>query len=201
MPLGRGPITLDGLAKEDAWKAAVVIDHFYLPWLRDKARPALTLTKAKLLWDADYLYFHADMEDHDLYADVTEHNGVTWNNDVFELFFKPSATKLGYYEFQVNAANTSMEMYLPSRGSGGYGRWKGAYKFNLESKVASPGTLNDWKDRDEGWSVEGRIPWRVLAQPAASPRPAAEWKFALCRYDYSVDLNRRNYRPALRSSS
>ncbi len=183
-----GPIKLDGLANEEAWKSAPVIDHFYLPWMRTQARPALTSTKAKLLWDNDYLYFHADMEDHDLYADVTEHNGVTWNNDVFELFFKPSKDKLGYYEFQVNAANTSMELYLPSRGSGGYGRWKNVFKMGLESKVALRGTLNDWKDRDEGWSVEGRIPWSGFAPTGGKPEAGAEWKFTLCRYDYSTDL-------------
>src|SRR5262249_9423460 len=114
-----GPITIDGKADEDAWKHAQVIDNFYLPWLGPKARKARTATKARLLWDREYLYFHADMEDSDLYADVTEHDGPTWDNDVFELFFKPGADKPGYYEFQVNAAGTIMDMFLPRRGAGG----------------------------------------------------------------------------------
>src|SRR5262249_28061521 len=80
---------------DEAWKHAQVIDHFYLPWLGDKARPAKTKTKAKLLWDREYLYFFADMEDTDLYADVTEYDGETWDNDVFELFFKPADDKPG----------------------------------------------------------------------------------------------------------
>src|SRR5262245_17749409 len=58
----RGPITIDGNADEDAWKHAQVIDNFYLPWLGPKARAAKTATKAKLLWDREYLYFFADME-------------------------------------------------------------------------------------------------------------------------------------------
>ena len=81
-------------------------------------RKARSATKARLLWDSDYLYFCAEMEDVDLYADVKEHNGMCWTNDVFELFFKPHEDKLGYYEFQVNAANTQLEMFLPSRGAG-----------------------------------------------------------------------------------
>ena len=53
-----------------------VIDHFYLPWLGKNAPPPKPQTKAKLLWDREYLYFFADMEDSDLYADVKEHDGI-----------------------------------------------------------------------------------------------------------------------------
>ena len=108
-----GPIVIDGKADEAAWKNAMAIDRFYLPWLGKNVRAARTATKAKLLWDRDYLYFFAEMEDHDIYADVTEQDGMTWSNDVFELFFKPAQEKPGYYEFQVNAAGTGMELYLP----------------------------------------------------------------------------------------
>ena len=50
------------------------------------------------------------------------------------------------------------------------------------------GTLNKWEDRDEGWTVEGRIPWKAFAATGGRPAPGAKWKFALCRYDYSVTL-------------
>src|SRR5262245_39576040 len=51
------PVTLDGKADEAAWKHAQLIDRFYLPWLGAKARAAHTATKARLLWDREYLYF------------------------------------------------------------------------------------------------------------------------------------------------
>src|SRR2546421_11522743 len=116
-------IVIDGKADEAAWKHAQVIDKFTLPWLRENKRPPHTATKAKLLWDRENLYFFAEMEDTDLYADVKEHDGITWENDVFELFFKPADDKPGYYEFQVNAAGTVMDMFIPRRGSGGYRRY------------------------------------------------------------------------------
>src|ERR1700694_5569970 len=75
-----GPITIDGQADEEAWKSAQVIDNFYLPWLGKDARPARTATRARLLWDREYLYFFADMEDTDLYADVKEHDRMTGKN-------------------------------------------------------------------------------------------------------------------------
>jgi hypothetical protein len=184
-----GPITLDGKADEAAWRAAGAIDHFHLPWLGARDRPAKTKTVARLLWDDDYLYFHAEMEDHDLYADITEHDGMTWENDVFELFFKPADKAKGYYEFQVSAAGTKMDMFLPSRGSGGYRRWKGAHPFAWETRVARDGTLNDPSDRDRGWSVEGRFPWKDFAPTGGRPARGDVWKFALCRYDYSIDFD------------
>src|SRR5262245_9857505 len=184
------PITIDGSGDEPAWKAAQVIDRFYLPWLGSKARPARTGTKARLLWDRDYLYFFADLEDADLYADVKEHDGPTWENDVFELFFKPAADRPGYYEFQVNAAGTVLDMFLPRRGAGGYRRFKRDGDFHLETAVQLRGTLNQWHDRDQGWSVEGRIPWKDFLRTGGRPAPGEVWKFALCRYDYSVDFER-----------
>ncbi len=182
------PITIDGVADEDIWSTAQTIDRFSLPWLKERARPARTSTKAKLLWDRENLYFFAEMEDSDLYANITEHDGPTWNNDVFELFFKPADDKPGYYEFQVNAANTVMDMFLPRRGAGGYERFAKDGEFHIEAKVLLHGTLNEWSDKDQGWSVEGRIPWRDFLRTGGRPEPGERWKFALCRYDYSVDF-------------
>src|SRR6266567_4738779 len=91
------PITLDGVADEPAWKNAQPINAFHLPWLGDKARMGRTATTAKLLWDREYIYFHCEMEDSDLFADIKEHDGELWNNDVFELFFRPDTDKTGYY--------------------------------------------------------------------------------------------------------
>src|SRR5262249_28744283 len=149
------PITIDGKADEEAWKHAQLIDSFYLPWTKD-GRRARTATKAKLLWDRENLYFFADMEDADLFAMEKEHDGQTWDDDVFELFFNPADDKPGYYEFQVNAAGTIMDMFLPRRGAGGYRRFKSDGDFHLDVKVRLQGTLNRWQDRDTGWSVEGR---------------------------------------------
>jgi glucose/arabinose dehydrogenase len=187
-PWADGPIQIDGKADEDAWKAAQPIDNFYLPWLQEKSRPAKTATRARLLWDRENLYFFADMDDGDLYADIEEHDGTTWENDVFELFFKPADDKPGYYEFQVSAAGTVMDMFLPRRGAGGFRRFIKDGDFAIESKVALRGTLNKWTDEDKGWSVEGRIPWTGFGRTGGRPEPNEVWKFTLCRYDYSVDF-------------
>jgi len=183
-----GEITIDGKPDEEAWSAAQQIDHFYLPWLQEDARPARTATKALLLWDRENLYFFAEMEDGDVFANIEENDGRLWDNDVFELFFKPAEDKPGYYEFQVNPAGAVLDMFLPRRGSGGYQRYHNDGPFHLEVKVAIDGSLNKWTDKDGGWRVEGRIPWADFVRTGGRPAVDEVWKFALCRYDYSVDF-------------
>jgi Carbohydrate family 9 binding domain-like len=178
-------ISIDGRLKK-SWEGAQEIKDFVVFWQKRKAK---TATTARLLWDNRHLYFLAEMEDSDLYATVKEKNGQTWYDDVFELFFKPVAEGKGslhYYEFQVNALNTQLELFMPSRGSGGYQRFAPDTNLGMESVVRLDGTLNNWKDKDKGWTVEGRIPWTAFAATGGRPEPGTRWRFALCRYDYSA---------------
>lgn len=188
------PIVVDGQANESAWHNAQVIDHFRIP-ATVKNVPA-TSTKARLLWDRQHLYFFAELEDHDLFADVTEHDGKTWDNDVFEIFLKPSEEASDYYEFQVNAAGTEMDMFLPDRKSGGYQALKSANAFHWNTKVQRTGTLNVRNDRDEKWTVEGRIPWLDFMPTGGRPDMDEVWRLALCRYDFTLDQ-----KPELSSSA
>lgn len=181
------PIKVDAVLDDAAWQKAAVLQDFAVFWQK---RPAKTATKARLLWDDRYLYFAAEMDDTDLYGQVKDFNGTTWHDDVFELFFKPDAGKLTYYEFQVNVHNTRLELFLPSRGAGGYDRFAPLTRFGMESAVKLNGTVNDWKDQDKGWTVEGRIPWTAFEASGGRPKPGAKWRFALCRYDYSTAFER-----------
>ena len=182
------PIVIDGTADEPGWQHADVIDNFYLPWLQEDAHPAQAATQARLLWDRKFLYFFARMEDDDLFADITEHDGKTWDNDVFEMFFKPAKNKSGYFEFHVSAAGTVMDVFLPKRGDGKFKEHLVDGDFHIESSVVSNGTLNVRTDTDQGWAVEGRIPWHDFMKAGGRPVIDEEWTFALCRYDYSVNV-------------
>ena len=179
-------IKIDGKDNEAAWKTAQPVNEFTISWDRNPKKKPPTATRAKLLWNQNYLYFFADMDDSDLFANVTEHDGVTWNNDVFEMFLKPAEDKPGYYEFQVNAANTKLDMYFPRRGAGGYDRFKSDGTFEFNSAVVLKGTLNKWEDQDQGWSVEGQLSWKDFARTGGAPKAGDTWKFGLFRYDYSV---------------
>jgi glucose/arabinose dehydrogenase len=181
------PIVLDGSDDDPAWKNAQVIESFGQPWLGEKAPPLRGKTRAKLLWDRDYLYFFADMDDQDLFADVTEHDGPVWQNDAFELFFRPAADKPGYFEFEVNAANAVLDAFFPRRDLDTIAQQIKAGEFRVETKVKLRGTLNKRDDVDRGWSVEGRIPWADFLRAGGRPEPGEEWRFNLCRCNYDKD--------------
>lgn len=178
------PIVIDGQPNDPDWQIAQPIENFGQPWLKENAQPPKTTTKAKLLWDRDYLYFFADLEDHDLFADITEHDGRTWYNDVFELFFRPDEAKPGYFEFQVNAAGTKLDIFFPKSGAN-FEQVKGDGEFRWQTAVVRRGTLDNRSDRDERWLVEGRYPWSDFQRGGGRPAIGATWRFALCRYDYT----------------
>lgn len=182
------PITVDGKADDAAWQAAAVIDEFVTGWAKGGPKPGTHKTTARMLWNDQGFYFLAEMADEDLYADVTERDGETWLNDVFEIFFKPADDKPAYYEFEVNALNTVFDLYLPNRGVGNVRRFLKAHDFKLQTAVQLRGTLNQERDRDQGWTLEGLIPWRGFELTGGAPRPNDQWRFTFCRYDYSVYL-------------
>jgi uncharacterized repeat protein (TIGR03806 family) len=182
------PIEIDGSSADEAWKSAQLIDHFYLPWLGANARPARSATQARLLWDRENLYFLAEMEDKDLFADINEHDGNIWQNDVFELFFKPDEKCNGYYEFEINAQAAVLDIFFPQRDKDSAQYFK-AFDFHLDVKVKRDGTLNERDDRDVGWTVEGKIPWRDFIKTGGRPNVGERWRFALCRYDYEKDAD------------
>ena len=62
---------IDGKLDDAAWKNAQVVEEFTAAWLPEGRRKPPTGTKARLLWDREFLYFSAEMEDWDVFANVT----------------------------------------------------------------------------------------------------------------------------------
>jgi glucose/arabinose dehydrogenase/mono/diheme cytochrome c family protein len=191
------PPVIDGRLNDAVWGQADVVDNFQAAWLPAGQRTPPTGTKVRLLWDREFLYFAAEMEDADLFATVTENDGALWTGDVFELFLKPAADRPGYYEFEFNPNNARLDMFLPARDSGGYRRHARDRAFHIETAVRLRGTLNQRDDKDRGWTVEGRMPWSDFQPTGGRPSPGDVWLHAMCRYDYSVGFKE----PALSSNA
>ncbi|MEX0670484.1 MAG: PQQ-dependent sugar dehydrogenase [Pirellulales bacterium] len=178
------PITADGRLDEPAWLSAAVIEGFSMPWLETGRQTPARATRARLLWDRGNLYLAAEMEDRDLYADVTDHDGDTTRNDVLELHLLPDAAKPARYEFHVTPANTLLDLFVPRRGH--ENRFLRAREFRLKSAVSLRGTLNRADDADEGWTCEVSIPWADFMPTGGRPEPGDEWRFLLARRDFDV---------------
>jgi len=178
-------ITIDGKLNEDAWQKAYVVDNFFT-WDEDgNLKPAISKTKVRVLWDENFLYIGAEMEDKDIFAIKTTKT-IICQDDVFEIFIKPSEEKTHYYEFHITPKNHKLELFIPRRGCGSLGRYY--FSSGIKSFVRIKGTLNNWEDVDEGWTVEASIPFSAFAKTTSTPKNGTKWSVAFCRYDYSYYL-------------
>jgi squalene-associated FAD-dependent desaturase len=175
------PPVLDGKLDDPCWKEALPIDRFGIFWAKASAPEKATV--AYLVWDNTALYYAAAMNDAELQSFGTRRNDTLWHGDVFELFFKPSAKRPAYYEFQANPRGVVFEMYFPKRGIA-RPDYSAAKPLGSRAVAALKGTLDRAGDRDLGWIVEGRVPWSAFAHSGGKPKQGDDWLFALCRYDY-----------------
>jgi hypothetical protein len=178
------PPVLDGKLNDRCWQDAVAITQFASYWT--KAKTPRVGNRAYLVWDEEALYYGATMTDSELRSHGTKRNDSLWDGDVFELFFKPSATRPEYGEFQANPRALVFEYVFPRRGQYPDDLSKGPI-LGSKAVVTLSGTLDEPGDRDTGWTVEGRIPWSAFKDCGGKPKPGDEWRFALCRYDYGPE--------------
>jgi uncharacterized repeat protein (TIGR03806 family) len=189
------PPTIDGHGSEPVWEQASTLENFRMAWLGEEGNNTLSPTEAKILWDRDHIYFWAKLADKDLQATVRDRDGQTWNDDVFEVFFKPSTRHNGYYEFHVTPGNVQMDLYIPERGPNAYQEYRSKETFDFESAVQIQGTLDNRQDVDQGWELEFRLAWEDFAATGGRPEPGETWTFSLCRYDFDT----RDKEPTLTS--
>jgi hypothetical protein len=186
------PPVLDGKLDDRCWQDAEPITRFASFWNRTPRAG----TRAYLVWDDEAIYYGATMTDAELRSYGTKRNDTLWDGDVFELFFKPSATAPPYYEFQANPREFVFECAFPARGRGPRDLTT-APPLGNKAVVTLDGTLDQPGDRDVGWTVEGRVPWTAFQPTGGKPKAGDEWRFALCRYDYGP----QGTQPVLMSSA
>jgi hypothetical protein len=185
-PRADAPLKIDGRLDDPAWRTARWTEDFVDVEGLAKPRPRFR-TRAKMLWDDDYFYVAAEMEEPHVWATLTNHDAVIFQDPDFEVFIDPDGDTLEYYEFEINALNTGWDLFLnkPYR-HGGKARndWEIP---GLLTAVHVDGTLNDPADRDRGWSVEIAFPWKALAEYAhrpTPPRPGDEWRVNFSRVQW-----------------
>jgi hypothetical protein len=185
-PRAAKPITIDGKLDDAAWAKA--------PWTTDfmdiqgKGLPTPKFrTRTKMLWDDQYLYIGAELEEPNVHAKLTEHDSVIFHDNDFEVFLKPLETDPGYFEFEINALNTSWDLFLnkPYRE---HGKADNSWDIpGLKTAVAVQGTLNDPSDKDKGWTVEIAIPWTAYASrlPVPTPKKGDTWRVNFSRVEWT----------------
>lgn len=180
------PITVDGVMSEAAWDTARPVTDFRL-WDETLGEPTES-TSVRFCYDDENLYAFFECDDPDLFALNRGRDARIWESDCVELFLWPKESSPIYYEFEVSPENEIFDARFVNSGSGGFARWA-AWDCEVRTAVAVRGTVNDWQDEDEGYSVEMAIPLGALRESIGYQAVKGQtWRFAAVRCDMSVTL-------------
>jgi hypothetical protein len=187
------PLAVDGRLDESAWRAAPWSDAFIDI---DGTRQPRLGTRVKMLWNDEFFYVGAELEEPDLWATLTTRDSVIFQDNDFEVFIDPDGDTHNYYELEVNALNTVWDLMLvqPYRDGGpAIHAWDIA---GLQTGVEVRGTLSRPGDRDNGWSVEIAIPWKILREGTSArtpPRADDQWRVNFSRVQWRLDVTNGAY--------
>lgn len=159
-----GNIKIDGVLDEADWQKARPTEEFAdisgegFPTPRFK-------TTAKMMWDDEYLYVGAEMEEPNVWGDIVTHDEVIYYNPDFEVFIDPDDDGQNYFEIEANPLATVFDLTIQKP----YRALTRAFVtfswdtpgLKLDTHVY--GTLNDARDKDKGWTIEMAIPRKAIA--------------------------------------
>jgi hypothetical protein len=181
------PPTIDGRLDDPVWRTA--------PWTTDfvdiegPSKPAPRFrTRVKMLWDDNFLYIAAEMQEPDVKATLTKHDSVIFKDNDFEVFLKPLPLTPSYYEFEINALNTGWDLFLDRPYREG-GKADNSWDIqDLRTAVSVQGTLNRSADTDTGWTVEIAYPLAAFQprQDVPRPQPGTTWRINFSRVEWKA---------------
>jgi hypothetical protein len=190
------PVTIDGKVNEEAWAAAPWSDEF-VDIEGDKKPKPRHRTRMKMLWDDDALYIAADLEEPHVWAYLTDHDAVIFQDNDFEVFIDPNGDNHDYAEFELNARNTTWDLLLTKPYKDPGNRVLNAWEIiGLKSATHIDGTLNDPRDKDKGWSLEIKWPWKGLQEltnDKLPPKDGNQWRINFSRVEWDTTIQGEKY--------
>ncbi len=198
-----GAPKLDGRLDKPFWAEAPWTEEFVDIEGELKPHPHKK-TRVKMLWDDDYFYFGAQLEEDEIWATLTERESVIFHDNDFEIFIDPDGDSHQYYEFEINALNTVWDLLLVTPYRDGGPPINGWDIRGLQTAVHIDGTLNDPRADNRSWSVEVAMPWTILRECAEGQRPPRAgdyWRVNFSRVQWQVDVENGAYRKRLDPST
>src|SRR5215831_127726 len=144
----------------------------------------------------------AKLEEPHVWATLTNHDSVIFNDPDFEVFIDPRGETQPYYEFEMNALNTTWDLRL-NKPYMDEGRADDSWEISdAKTAVQVRGTINNSSDKDQGWTIELAFPWRSLTRDARHPGPPKEgeqWRINFSRVEWQITATNGAYRKVPRS--
>lgn len=188
-------INIDGNLDEADWARAAWTTDFVDIAGPAKAKPRFR-TRAKMLWDDNYLYVCAEIEEPHVWATLTNHDSVIFRDPDFEVFIDPKGSTHNYYEFEMNALNTGWDLRL-DKPYLDHGKPHDEWNIpGLKTAVHVRGTINNPADVDQGWNVELAFPWKALevyARHSGPPTEGEQWRMNFSRVEWQISTTNSIY--------
>ncbi len=182
-------VEIDGKADDNDWVKAQWTNHFVDIQGDVKPRPQYQ-TRLKMLWDDEFLYFFAEMEEPHIWATLTQHDAVIYHDNDFEIFIDPSGDTYHYLEYEVNALGTIWDLMI-SKPYRDHGLIFNCWNINgIRQSIGINGTINNAFDVDQSWTVEVAIPMNVLreANDNRTAKPGDIWRLNFSRVQWNMDV-------------
>ncbi len=144
------PPVIDGYVDEDIWKHAVVVDRFY-QHEPDDGEPATERTELRILYDDSALYISFicfDSEPDQIVRRLTRRDRRV-PSDFVQVAIDSYNDRTTAFVFEINAAGVKRDYVMLDDGNMEDITWDGIW----DGAVAK---------RDDGWSVEMKIPYQTL---------------------------------------
>jgi len=181
------PMTIDGELLEADWARADVIS------IQSEIRgegfePPQLKTEVRMLWDDNFLYLFAIVYEPHIVATLKKRDDIIYHDNDFEIFIDTDRDGKRYFEVEVNAYNTVMDLYMDKPYKEG-GNALLTYDVPLESAVKIAGSVNDGSDIDEYWAVEMKIPKSHVVDNGESPviRDGETWLMNFSRVQWQFE--------------
>lgn len=182
-------LIIDGRLNETSWEQAPWSDFFVDIEGVKRSSPTYK-TRFKILWDEKHLYIAAALEEPHVWATLTKHDQIIYHDNDFEIFIDPDGDTHNYYEIEVNAFNTILDLFMPKPyRNGGRANLKWNVR-QLKSSVHIDGTINQPDDIDKKWYVEIALPFSSLSLSDSGhvPKNKTIWNINFSRVQWDIEI-------------
>lgn len=188
------PINIDGEAKEACWDKALWTDNF-VDIVGEQRGAPLYQTRAKMVWDDEFLYVFAEISEPHIWANVKLRDQTIYVDNDFEVFIDPDGDTHHYYEYEMNALNTQWDLLLTKPYRDG-GLPITAWNFDgIKSAVHLDGTINNPGDTDRKWSLEIAFPMKSFKDSTTliPIKPGTQWRVNFSRVEWQTTIENGRY--------
>lgn len=132
---------------------------------------------------------------------MTQRDYHLWYEEVMEIFIDADDNPKTYYEFEWNALNTILDLYIINHNCTreAIRQWWAWDCKNVLSAVQVLGTVGNSSDRDQGWYLEVAIPFtQIETVTNIPPKPNDVWRNDLTRREgteQGVTLQKSSWLP------